>query len=1122
MARIAKQLSVPFIAPLVIACLMGSTAMATCSTPTGNPGDVIFSSTSNQMAYCNGTNWISMGSSSNTSFGTLTSGDFCTATSSTAVACTTATINLSSQVSGTLQAAQMPALTGDITNTAGSFATTIGSIGGKTITLGSSFTTSGAFPLTLTTTASTNVTLPTSGTLITSAVTSLPSLISVGTVTTGTWNGTVVGATYGGTGINNGTNTITLGGNLATAGAFATSGAFPLTLTTTASTSVTLPTTGTLLSTTSSIGTSQITGILPVANGGTGAATLTGYLVGIGTSAITASTTIPESALTALAANQLLGSLTAVAPSGQSVPSCSTSSSGLQWTSGTGFACNTTINAATLGGATFAAPGSIGGTTAGSGTFTTLSASSTVSGTGFSTYLASPPAIGGTAAAAGNFTTLGASGAINDSQSIAATSTDGLLLTNPTVATTGNQKWSPRIHFDGHGWETGTGASQAVDFIEELQPTQSTTGAATGNLVWSNSINGGSYNPLLTLTSGGNVGIGTTNPTDTLYLYSTANAAGLAVDGTTNPTIIFYSGGTQRGNIGTPTSAGTFGTNNAAGDLVVRSQSNLDFAVGAGGTTAMYMTSAGNVGIGTTGPLTALNIWGSNNVGASSEATYHGTIEINDNGGNSATAGIGGLEFKSSVSGSGYGWRIVAPDLLNGNTPLIFNYRAAASAWSEAMRITNSGYVGIGTTAPTNFVGISTSTQYKGLAINNGTNDIVQLIGQGTGNDNGNLTLLNGGAAKVQLLANGNSYFNGGNVGIGTTNPQFPLDVVNQIFSRNATKDNEIYLSPSDYTTGSVLQAGNNANSAQKSLLLNPNGGYVGIGTPSPNQNLHIYGSNVFQLRLEQSSSSSRKSEMDFYNAGNFNWAIGNDIGGNNTQDFYIYDGRSSAVRLWIDSYGDVGLGGTQSPKAMLDIEGTGGTNYTYPTNFEYMNTSGQGGPCCSGQSLGISMYATGRVVSAAEFDAVSDRRKKENIVDISSSVATAFMDKVKPVQFTWKATPTDGLKYGFIAQDIIKAGFGNLVSILPDSNMPETKDRDGFISPKGGAFDLSYEAIIPILVKAAQDQAETTRQLGSQLNTDHNDIAALKAANDDLRATNAAEIRDLREKFEAYRKAHP
>lgn len=44
-----------------------------------------------------------------------------------------------------------------------------------------------------------------------------------------------------------------------------------------------------------------------------------------------------------------------------------------------------------------------------SGSFSTLSASSTVSGVGFSTYLASPPAIGVTAPAAGAFTTLSAS-----------------------------------------------------------------------------------------------------------------------------------------------------------------------------------------------------------------------------------------------------------------------------------------------------------------------------------------------------------------------------------------------------------------------------------------------------------------------------------------------------------------------------------------------------------------------------------------------------------------------------------------------------------------------------------------------------------------------------------------
>jgi hypothetical protein len=66
------------------------------------------------------------------------------------------------------------------------------------------------------------------------------SITTLGTIGTGTWQGTIVGPTYGGTGVNNGSRTITLGGN------FTHSGAHTLTLTTTANTNVTLPTTGTL------------------------------------------------------------------------------------------------------------------------------------------------------------------------------------------------------------------------------------------------------------------------------------------------------------------------------------------------------------------------------------------------------------------------------------------------------------------------------------------------------------------------------------------------------------------------------------------------------------------------------------------------------------------------------------------------------------------------------------------------------------------------------------------------------------------------------------------------------------------------------------------------------------
>lgn len=71
---------------------------------------------------------------------------------------------------------------------------------GGNITIAGNFITSGANSLTLTTTGITSVTLPTSGTLVNTAVTTLSSLVSVGTITVGTWNASVIGVLYGGTG----------------------------------------------------------------------------------------------------------------------------------------------------------------------------------------------------------------------------------------------------------------------------------------------------------------------------------------------------------------------------------------------------------------------------------------------------------------------------------------------------------------------------------------------------------------------------------------------------------------------------------------------------------------------------------------------------------------------------------------------------------------------------------------------------------------------------------------------------------------------------------------------------------------------------------------------------------
>lgn len=93
---------------------------------------------------------------------------------------------------------------------------------------------------------------------------------------------------------------------------------------------------------------------------------------------VTGNNTIPLAILAQAATNTVLGNFTSGTANitAQNVVTCSTSASALKWTTDTGFGCNTSINAATLGGATFAAPGAIGGGTPGTGAFTTLTGTS--------------------------------------------------------------------------------------------------------------------------------------------------------------------------------------------------------------------------------------------------------------------------------------------------------------------------------------------------------------------------------------------------------------------------------------------------------------------------------------------------------------------------------------------------------------------------------------------------------------------------------------------------------------------------------------------------------------------------------------------------------------------------
>jgi hypothetical protein len=113
-------------------------------------------------------------------------------------------------------------------------------------------------------------------------------------------------------------------------------------------------------------------------------------------SPVTATTLAPQAANTVVA--NKTGSV--ASPTAVAVPNCAGTSSALTYTAGSGFNCNATINALTLGGATFAAPGPIGSTSTSSGAFSSISTPSATIGGG----TINNTTIGATAAAAGTFT----------------------------------------------------------------------------------------------------------------------------------------------------------------------------------------------------------------------------------------------------------------------------------------------------------------------------------------------------------------------------------------------------------------------------------------------------------------------------------------------------------------------------------------------------------------------------------------------------------------------------------------------------------------------------------------------------------------------------------------------
>jgi hypothetical protein len=221
-------------------------------------------------------------------------------------------------------------------------------------------------------------------------------------------------------------------------------------------------------------------------------------------------------------------------------------------------------------------------------------------------------------------------------------------------------------------------------------------------------------NVRMTLTSGGNLGIGTSDPTRKLHVQSAASA----------PCALF-------GNSANNNSIELTRITSAASYIALQAYSSTGGLVG--GPTLTFSTA--NSGGGSV--VERMRIDSSGRVIIQDDVAYTANAPIHRGSlilaGASGFTNYGGLEFHtSSGGGAGYGTRIVSSD-----ANLLFGRRFNAATWSESMRIDNNGNVGIGTTSPDSIFHVkSASGVHRSRFESASSHSLVRLIA-GTGSNAG-------------------------------------------------------------------------------------------------------------------------------------------------------------------------------------------------------------------------------------------------------------------------------------------------------------------------------------------------------------------------------------------------
>ena len=371
----------------------------------------------------------------------------------------------------------------------------------------------------------------------------------------------------------------------------------------------------------------------------------------------------------------------------------------------------------------------------------------------------------------------------------------------------------------------------------------------------------------------GNVGIGTTSPARALNVSSNGTA------------------GTQIQINGTQDSAGIKFVPATGDNWEVQANTNNQWFVynRTDESYRLLIDGSGNVGIGTTAPITNLHVQGTN--------TEQVLISYDST--------------KRMLLGrtAGYGW--IAP------------YTDGVS-YDNLVLARDGGNVGIGTTNPATKLQVSGTFASNSLWTDSGAVSYWGSYSTAYGGltwDTGYATVFATAGNSLRFGSNGSSpdmvIDTSGNVGIGTTDPQSKVDIVGVLrYGNNAASIGALSYG----SVGAVTLEGVSANT---SIGILPSGtGKVGINTIAPDTMLHVVGDIKVTGGYYDSSA-------DIGSAGQFlkstgtgtNWTTVNVIDGSGTANYVAKWSDSDTITdsIIFDNGTNVGIG-TSNPGSKLDI----------------------------------------------------------------------------------------------------------------------------------------------------------------------------------------------------------